>query len=246
MSYLDKFGLLLLPMLGCLVSIFSIFRSGRKTIFLPAILLISLIDLPIEYMLINLSSSSSLQYHMTLIPSLTVITGYFFFSLFFFARQFPKSKIVSSAIAVLLVFLMLLNSIPAYIDQVNSYRTCCQGEIIDYITANTTPVESVLLWGAETSVNFASQRQSPSRFVYQYPLYKKGYTDEGLIIEYLNDIIQNKPQLIIDTKNFNTPFLDFPITSLKIDDEIDQIKRTYLLVGEINHWDIYRYTSTHN
>jgi hypothetical protein len=35
--------------------------------------------------------------------------------------------------------------------------------------------DHILVWGAETSIHFVSGRPSPTRFVYQYPLYTPGY-----------------------------------------------------------------------
>ena len=74
----------------------------------------------------------------------------------------------------------------------------------------------VLIWGAESAINFNTKRRSPSRFVYQLPLYNYNYAKEDLILEYLNSIIQNQPKFIIDTNNNETPIFDFPVQTESI------------------------------
>ena len=41
------------------------------------------------------------------------------------------------------------------------------------------------MWGGEPGINFVAQRQAPTRFIYQYPLYRRGYESPGKIEEFL-------------------------------------------------------------
>ena len=74
---------------------------------------------------------------------------------------------------------------------------------VEYITASTSNNDYVLVWGAEAGINFSSRRQSPTRFVYQYPLYTRGYQSVHMIEEFLDDIRTNEPALIVDTSPSN-------------------------------------------
>ncbi|MEM3486120.1 MAG: hypothetical protein QXI12_10920 [Candidatus Methanomethyliaceae archaeon] len=101
----------------------------------------------------------------------------------------------------------------------------------------------MLLWGAEAGINFTTKRRSPSRFVYQYPLYMKGYVNEQMINEFLDDIIEKRPRLIIDTHNPKTPLFDFPIQTNAVASKIKQAKEHYQFKVEINGWTIYEWVN---
>ena len=112
---------------------------------------------------------------------------------------------------------------------------------LTYIKKTTSADATILLWGAETSINFFTKRRSPSRFVYQYPLYNHNYVDEQMIEEFLGDIIQNKPLLIIDTGNPATPMYDFPIKNKTIQSNIAYLKTHYHSKGSFGDWTVYEY-----
>ena len=112
--------------------------------------------------------------------------------------------------------------------------------VIQYVIDNSEPDDSILLWGAETMVNFFSQRKSPTRYVYQLPLYTTGYTSEERILEFLDDIIENQPRLIIDTKSEQMPIFQFPIATEQIDNKINFISSSYSIIDEIDGWQIYQ------
>lgn len=79
------------------------------------------------------------------------------------------------------------------------------------IQSNTTAEDKVLIWGAEVSLNFVTRRESPTRFIYQYLLYTRGYQDATMVEAFLDDIVRDKPVLIIDTSSSNEfiPPIDF-------------------------------------
>jgi len=54
--------------------------------------------------------------------------------------------------------------------------------------------------------------KKPNSFCLSIPLlYINGYVNEQMIMEFLRDIINNHPRLIIDTKTPGQPIFDFPI-----------------------------------
>ncbi len=121
------------------------------------------------------------------------------------------------------------------------YREAGRRDLIQYISANTTPEDKVLVWGAETSVNFFTGRASPTRFVYQYPLHQPGYTSEALILEFLRDLESNPPRLIIDPINDADPLFEFPISSPEIAATIKHILANYRTKELFGIWKIYEY-----
>jgi len=115
------------------------------------------------------------------------------------------------------------------------------GAVTAYIELHTSKDDFVLVWGAETGINYATQRRSPSRFVYQYPLYEAGYTNQKIVEEFLGDIVRNKPRLIIDTKNPETPIYDFGIFSPQIDSDLQLLQSSYKVEEEFGPWTVYEY-----
>ncbi len=87
------------------------------------------------------------------------------------------------------------------------------------------------MFGAESAINFMTQRKSPTRYVYQYPLYMQGYDDPIKDQEFLSDLAKNPPKLIIITNNRKTPFEKF-----------SAIIENYTLVANNGDWDIYQKT----
>lgn len=81
-------------------------------------------------------------------------------------------------------------------------------KVARYICATTSERDYIFLWGAEGLIYFLSDRESPTRFFYQFPLLTPIYQESGIIKEFLNDIVSKKPELIIDTKTNFFPPLD--------------------------------------
>jgi hypothetical protein len=77
-------------------------------------------------------------------------------------------------------------------------RIAALGALGDYVARATQPGDSVLIWGAEAEVNLAADRGAPGRFVYQYPLLTTGYTRPELVNEFVHDLAERRPTLIVD------------------------------------------------
>jgi hypothetical protein len=115
--------------------------------------------------------------------------------------------------------------------------------VIDYVTKNTKESDQVLLIGAESVVNFLARREAPTRYVYQYPLALLGR--RPMFEEYFNQILENKPTLIIDTRG--RPRLgDKLYTPLQkrsqiVRDGVKYLGEHYQQVAQFDHWFVYRY-----
>lgn len=129
-------------------------------------------------------------------------------------------------------------------------------EAVAYVERATEKDDYVLVWGAETGVNFASGRRSPTRFVYQYPLYTPGYHTDGMVEEFLRDIAEKRPRIIIDASvsGMMIPPLNSSMETWsamgyralpKMKEVYGYIASRYRRTGEIGmdgEWAIYEYT----
>jgi hypothetical protein len=100
----------------------------------------------------------------------------------------------------------------------------------------------VLLIGAESVVNFLARREAPTRYVYQYPLALLGR--RPMFEEYFNQILGNKPVLIIDTRGRSR--LDEKLyTSMQkrsqiIREGVQYLGANYQQVAQFDDWFVYR------
>jgi hypothetical protein len=238
---LTSTGLLQISMIGYVFAVILILYN--KSIFgkwLP-FLLIGIIDLPIEFILVSVSGETYAHYYMAMLPVLSIFAGVFFWIC---NSQLSALGIRDTAKLLFLIGVMgvfFWTSAKNYKDQVSSYKSMDDETVINYIVSNTATDDYVLMWGAESSTNFFARRKSPARFVYQYPLYEKGYVDEQMIEEFLGDIINNPPQLIIDTKNSMTPIYNFPIHSQSINKSIAYLQSHYHILTNLGSWIVYDY-----
>jgi hypothetical protein len=239
LEHLTTFGLLQLAFIGFTLTVVLLIYKKTAIDSQLALLTIGVIDLPLELLLVSASGNMFSHYFMTLLPSLTIFSGVLFWMLERQLSAWEIPQIGKTRMTIFLILIFFIGSIKESSIRSNEYRLSGNEAVAENIEANTRADETVLLWGAESSVNFATLRASPTRFPYQYPLFKNGYTDEVLIIEFLDDVLQTKPALIIDTRNPETPFLDFSMQSKAIGDRIDEIKANYEFKGIIGNWDIY-------
>ena len=79
------------------------------------------------------------------------------------------------------------------------FRAGAQQALTEYVMENTTPEDTVLVWGATTAINFQSDRNSPMPYHYGYPLIVPGYTTEEEIWQIARDLEMNMPTLILDS-----------------------------------------------
>ncbi len=155
---------------------------------------IGLIDLPIEFILVSTSGKTFPHYYMAMLPVLSLFAGLTFWVFLSSLSSWGITNILKYAFITGVVGIFLWSSFALYKDQVEAYRNYNDIAAINYIKSETSPDDYVLLWGAEAYSNYYAERRSPTRFVYQYPLYIQGYTNEQMIIEFLDSVIRNRPK----------------------------------------------------
>lgn len=239
---LTRAGLLQFSIIGYAIAIGLILFNKKSTDGFRSLLLVGLIDLPVELALIGISKNTFPHYYMTLLPVLALLTGFAAWVFISLISTWKIPNIVKYAAAAGIMAVFAQGSFNTYMDQLYTYRKFNKKEtVINYIKGTTTPDDYVLMWGAETLINYETLRRSPSRFSYQHPLRREGYVDEGLIVEFLDDVIQNRPRLIINTLSPN-PMYDFPIHTPEIDSKISYLQSHYCAVGDVDSWPVYEYS----
>jgi len=226
-----NYGLVLLlptglPLLAFVAWIGGIFTIGNGTLLKKNqrdLVLIGLIGMPIEFIMSAAAGRSYHHYYINWLPVFTLLTCYF---VFIFITQFSSTKIKAFGRAVsanylwIFAFLITLSGLTCV--QIHSNIGGLSGFLGQVMFSKQRPnpvIEEIndvaenenylLMWGAESSVNFITEIKTPTRYLYQYPLYTCGYYTEEMLEEFLDDIAHRKP-LIVDTSTTNklTPPID--------------------------------------
>ena len=64
--------------------------------------------------------------------------------------------------------------------------------------------------------------------------------EERLIDQFYDEVIQNRPRLIIETKTKDLLYR-FPLTTETIEEKIAYLETNYCLARQIDAWKIYEY-----
>jgi hypothetical protein len=239
---LVRTGILHTALLGYLCAIACLLLKCKDMVKASPLLLIALLDFPIELMLIGTPRKTYPPYYIIALPALAVLSGMVFWMLFHWVSRLKISTAWNYIIAFGLSAFLAYTSFYIYLDHAYTYRRHTKHEtIVTFIKENTAPTDTVLLWGAETSINYFTERRSPTRYVYQYPLHKEGYTNETIIVEFLDDLLQNKPKYIIDTGT-QDPMYQFPLSSETIVEKTSQLEGMYCPERRIDNWTLYIYS----
>ncbi len=171
---------------------------------------LAIIALPLEIFLVNVSGKSYMHYYITCLPLIAVFGAAFFE--FFLDGIFSKTKpnkfhwIYYNVFFSLALFSLILTGFrntytEIWMDYTTGYGHSEEQErIVEAVKTLSTPEDTVLAWGAEAKYNFLTLRRSPTKFIYQYPLYfgySNDYASIENILEFLNEIRLNQPKIIL-------------------------------------------------
>ncbi len=212
-------ALSVLALTGWLVAVCSLLRWRRSLGWRQAPLAVAVLGLAVEVPLSALSGRPYGHYFMAWLPTCSLLIAGMVWSLE--THQLPLwsrlclagrplflgTRLAWSAAAAGVLMLALAALPIARRLQPRAWQAARdpRQEVVEYVRQATDEGATVLMWGAESSVNWASKRTSPSRYAYQYPLYTPGYQDAGMVREFLNDIARQKPSLIIDASSSSPP-----------------------------------------
>lgn len=233
-------GLFQIALVGYVIGFLALLYKRAEVVRWQALLLVGILDLPVELILVNLSNRGYPHYYMALLPILALFAGLLFRMLFLLIKQWTPSKATSLLFTLGSLLAFAWGAYMDYRKQVAEFRDTEPSQLAVYLQDTTSSEDFVLLWGANASNNFLAQRRSPTRFVYQYPLYAAGYTKAEMVEEFLEDILRTRP-LIVDTMNPKTPMYQFPVTSEKIRTAIAFLQTHYCLEKQTDGWIIYKY-----
>src|SRR3990167_707243 len=207
---LAKSGMALLAIPGAILALCS--RKKSK------LLSFALIWLPVEVILSSISGIHAAHYYMPWLMPLII------FSVYLLSRI--RLKIAAAVVLSLTIIpvgvvafeylpkptVAVCQDIAWFLLPQSNFFECgtSKRQLTQYLKLATNKDNKVLIWGFGGSVNFASNRLSPTRFTYQYPLFFRGYTNPDLVNEFYRELVANPPVIIADVTSlhYRVPPLD--------------------------------------
>ena len=188
----------------------SVVRSNLTS--LRDINLLLLIGYPVEIILSGLSGNNFPHYYICWSPYIGMLS----------ASLLGLGKIPFKKHWFAISFMILLFSI-TNLDILGQYRTAFEKIIFNrssgielvhpvakYVRDNTNPEETVLVWGTQPYINLLARRDSPTGILFYPQLADTPFTN-NLNDKFYQDLVQNKPVLIVDMVTLNNdsmPFID--------------------------------------
>jgi len=243
LKYISRHFIFSISILGIVSFIFSSKKGFNKQTRL--LLILVSIDLVYETFLIHMTGNAFDHYFIHILPALSIFSG-LTFSIWddYFTRS-SSVKISRPLIALVTMILLSYGVVRYYGSYMLTYQTYFDGGAIQYSEKHTQPDESVYVWSdVDLRVNFFAKRICPTRYMNTIPLIRKGYVTEEMVNSFLDDLIQARPVLIMDTHPRQQLF-SFPIESETIDDKVSLLMSNYEVVDNIDGWTIYRLIQEH-
>ena len=159
---------------------------------------------PIEVVLITVSGFQWTHYYLAIFPVATVLLA--FLVKFLEERRFAVPILLLAAPLAALLYYEVpyghLARLPDKYGDLDSIAASSRHDLVaKRVRQETDPDDLILVWGAETQIYSLSGRAAPTRFFYQYPLVEPSYANDTKRSEFMSDVIDGRPAMIIDTEN---------------------------------------------
>jgi hypothetical protein len=200
--------------------------------------------LPVEVLLAALPGRFEIHYYLGVLPVFCVFAALALWAIFRGTHFMEAPFLLRLAGAGILALALLSTAGTAILSRFSSYRANDWSAVVEFIDTHSSPDDPILFWGAESGLNFMAERRSPSKYVYQYPLYRNGYARPEDISGFLLELQASPPRWIIDTKNPQTPFLDIPLAGPETAALREWILLHYEKRQDINGWTFYEWKGT--
>ena len=167
------------------------------------LLSLAVIALPLETLLA--SASGDIYFHHFLVPLSTwaillAFVAWVALNGQALIAQGPQLPILRRPVAILGAA-VLVAWIAGEISALNTLRTPDDQRqlALQYIRDNSRPGDTILTWGLTAALDFAAERDEPSRYYHEFPLSTRGYITPRKLDSFRSDLVLRKPLLIIDS-----------------------------------------------
>lgn len=185
----------------------SLFQGRSHRLALNRILLVSMLALPIEILLSSLSGRSYPHYYLSWLAAISLIAGWTIARLGMIgvrgsdptAIAVRSRRYMAFGTVLLVVFIwQSYFNVLALPDKLSAGTSKTLDELGSFVAKD----RSLLVWGAETKMNYYSGMPSPTRFVYQIQFFTCNYARPEQIATLVHDL-ETTRAYILDTSATN-------------------------------------------
>jgi len=168
---------------------------------------LAVIALPIELLMVGISGRSINHYFIAWLPICAVLSARFF-------QHVLGSSVVDQSkprtgsdpryawavgLAAVMLLLPLRRLLPPFFYLLNNGARDAFTDAADLAQYEE---QYLLMWGAESTFNFLTGKPSPTKYVFQYPLYTCGYVTDEMAERFRREVVSRRP-LIVDSSIAN-------------------------------------------
>ena len=165
------------------------------------LLSLALISLPLELVSLSLSGFVFAHYYLTALPAAMLLLA---FLVWLVIERIPGPQSLLTLVLVSGTAFYSLSDI--HIERLNK-KYVTEGVFVENsetrlakrIREVTEPEDYILAWGKGANLHLLSDRDAPTRYFFHHPLTKPHYTTHAMRAEFLSDLKEHLPVLIIDT-----------------------------------------------
>jgi hypothetical protein len=126
-------------------------------------------------------------------------------------------------------------------------------ELEQYIIDHSSPSDSVLIWAGHPSMNFVTQRRSPTRYIFLLHLFTPTAKGSNGFNEFLGELNADEPKLIVvqPQSSMGLPYFENsgtslcpncdPLTMQGMQAFKEFINSNYSLIFTIWDWEVYQH-----
>ena len=173
----------------------------------PAFLFLGLIDLPVVLLTISLSGMNFNHYYISLFTALFLLlsAGFCFFSDLLAEKK--QGRLFDLLFSVILIAGMVSPVMQIISRLQTTGSPDSRSETAVYLNSVTTPKDKILVWGWEAGIYYLADRQPPTRYAFQFPLYLQTPYQNEATTTLLSDLEADPPLYIADTVDPEMPFI---------------------------------------
>ena len=209
----QMFPISLLVIAGWCIGIVFLIQRLRQKKRLKGLIVISLILLPLEVVSLSLSEFAYPHYYLTALPVVMLLLA--FIISFVLEQRLVTPSIMGVTLLLGAAYFTSLPSSVSHLADKYENAAALPGASLspqavrhrDLIQRSTRPDETIFVWGSGVWMYLYSNRDAPTRYFYGVPLSEPNYTTRSMHDEFLSDLKEQMPKLIIDMRTNGLPHL---------------------------------------
>jgi hypothetical protein len=181
------------------------------------LLAVAAVGLPLEVLLASVSGQTYAHYYLAWLAVLAVLMAWAVGRLWRALTRHGGELAATRRWAAALAVAVAVAVVGQVVLEVRDLRGETQlSGTLAYLRSETEETDAVLIWGAEAGLSWASDRESPVRLIYQYPLVTPGYSTPSLSAEFVAELERRPPALVIDASEASAPSPVDPIPPIAL------------------------------